>query len=83
MANKSKVIKFKPAGKNDNFIIVGTDINTIIEKEKFELKASEKGVKIEVLSLELTEGLSIKAYDGGKTKSYRKPDQSNSDREIG
>lgn len=63
MANKSKVVKFRPAGKNDNFIVVGTDINTIIEKEKFELKASEKGVKIEALSTELTENLSIKAYD--------------------
>jgi len=63
MASKSKVVKFKPAGMNDNFTVVGTDINTIIEKEKFELKAAEKGVRIEALSTELTENLSIKAYD--------------------
>lgn len=61
MASKSKVVKFRPAGKNDNFIIVGTDINTIIEKEKFELKAAKKGV--EILSTEITEKLSIKVYD--------------------
>ncbi len=63
MASKSKVVKFRPAGKNDNFIVVGTDVNTIIEKEKFELKAAEKGVRIEALSTELTQDLSIKAYD--------------------
>lgn len=61
MANKSKVVKFRPAGKNDNFKVVGTDINTIIEKEKFELKVAEKGV--EILSTDLTENLSIKAYN--------------------
>lgn len=62
---KSKVVKFSPAGKNDEFIIVGTDINTIIEKEKFELKAAEKGIRIEALSTALEKDLSIKAYDGG------------------
>ena len=66
MANKSKVVKFKPAGKDDKFTIVGTDINTIVEKEKFELKSSEKGVKIVDLSIHLDKGSTLKAYDGGK-----------------
>lgn len=78
MANKSKVVKFRPAGKDDNFIVVGTDINTIIEKEKFVLKASEKGVKIEILSTDLDKGVSMKAYDN-ETKSKQK----DSGREIG
>ena len=69
MANKSNVVKFRPAGNKDNFIVVGTDINTIIEKEKFELKASEKGVRIEALSTELKENLSIKAYDNEVVQS--------------
>ncbi len=77
MANKSKVVKFRPAGKNDNFKVVGTDINTIIEKEKFELKASKKGV--EILSTEITENLSIKAYDNelvqNKTKTVNFEDK--------
>ncbi len=31
---KSKIIKYRPAGKNDTFTIVGTDINNIVEKRK-------------------------------------------------
>lgn len=59
---KSKVVKFSPAGKDENIKVVGMDINTIIEKEKFVLKAAERGV--EILSTDLTENLSIKAHDG-------------------
>ena len=70
MASKSKVVKFRPAGKNDDFKVVGTDINTIIEKEKFELKASKKG--IEILSTEITENLSIKAYDNAIAQNETK-----------
>lgn len=99
MANKSKVVKFRPAGKNDNIKVVGTDINTIVEMEKFVLKAAEKG--IEILSTDLTEELSIKAYNGepvqNKTKTanfeakkkttnideYKKSKQKDSGREIG
>ena len=40
---------------------MGTDINNIVEKEKFVMKASEKGVRMEVLSTELTENMVIKA----------------------
>lgn len=58
---ESKIIKFRPVGKNDTFTIVGTDINNIVEKEKFVMKASEKGVRMEVLSTELTENMVIKA----------------------
>lgn len=63
MANKSKDVKTKPTGKDDCFIINGVDFNNIIEKEKFKMKASQKGVKIEVLSTELTENMTIKAQD--------------------
>lgn len=61
MANIKKDVKTNPAGEKDKFSIVGTDINNIIEKERFEMKAAEKGVRIEVLSTELTENMSIKA----------------------
>ena len=62
MAKKeTNIVKFRPAGKNDTFIIVGTDINNIVEKEQFVMKASEKGVKMEVLSTELTEDMVIRA----------------------
>lgn len=63
MANKSKDVKITPMGINDNFIINGVDFNNIIEKEKFEMKAAQKGVKIEVLSTELAENMTIKAQD--------------------
>lgn len=63
MANKSKAVKFNPAGKADNFKIVATDINNIIENERFEMKVATKGVQVEPLSIELEEGVSIKAYD--------------------
>lgn len=63
MANKSKDVKTTPMGINDNFIINGVDFSNIIEKEKFEMKAAQKGVKIEVLSTELTEDMTIKAQD--------------------
>lgn len=62
MAKKeTDIVKFRPAGKNDTFIIVGTDINNIVEREQFVMKASEKGVKMEVLSTELTEDMVIRA----------------------
>lgn len=63
MANKSKDVKTRPAGINDNFIVEGVDFYNIIEKEKFEMKAAQKGVKIEDLSTELTENMSVKAID--------------------
>ena len=40
---------------------MGTDINNIVEKEKFVMKASEKGGRMEVLSTELSENMVIKA----------------------
>ncbi len=76
MANKSKIIKFMegrervishPAGKDDKCTAVGMDVNVVIEKERYELKAAEKGVEVEIfLSTELKEGSTLKAYDGGK-----------------
>lgn len=70
MASKSKVVKFRPAGKNDNIKVVGMDINTIVEKEKFVLKSAQKG--IEILSTDLTENLSIKAYNGEPVQNKTK-----------
>lgn len=64
MANKSKDVKKVPAGMADNFEIAVMDINHIIEKDKVVLKA--RGTKIQNLSTELQQGMSIKAYDGGK-----------------
>lgn len=65
MANKTKDVKNRPAGVNDNFEIAVMDINNIVENNKYVLKA--KGQKVQALSTELEEGMSIKAYAGGKT----------------
>ena len=63
MANKSKDVKTSPAGNNDKFSVNGIAFSNIIEKEKIEMKAAQKSVKIEVLSTELTENMTIKAMD--------------------
>ena len=65
MTIKSKDVKSKPAGKDDNFQFVAIDINNIIENDKFVLKANGS-VKRSDLSTELEQGMSIKAYDGGR-----------------
>ena len=65
MANKSNDGMSKPAGINDNIEIAVMDINNVVENNKFVLKANG-GMKIPDLSTELAEGMSIKAYDGGK-----------------
>ena len=65
MTIKSKDVKIKPAGKDDNFQFVAIDINNIIENDKFVLKANGS-VKRSDLSTELEQGMSIKAYDGGR-----------------
>ncbi len=65
MANKSKDVKNRPAGKDDMFKIVGLDIKSIIELGKDKLKV-DNNVKVSDLSIELTDGMIIKAYDGGK-----------------
>lgn len=64
MANKSKDVKSKPAGINDNIEIAVMDINNVVERNKIVLKAN--GIKIPDLSTELEQGMTIKAYDGGK-----------------
>ena len=57
--------KYRPAGENDNFVILGMDINNIFNKDKkIELKTSKQGVKVEALSTELSENVTIKAYNG-------------------
>lgn len=64
MANIKKDVKTSPAGINDNFEIAVMDINHVVENKKTVLKAN--GVKIPNLSTDLQQGMSIKAYDGGK-----------------
>lgn len=64
MAIKSKDVKTQPAGINDNFEIAVMDINNIVENNKPVLRT--RGVKIPNLSTELVQGMSIKAYNGGK-----------------
>ena len=66
MANKAKDVKTNPAGKDDNFEIAVMDINHVVENNKTVMKAN--GVKISNLSTDLQQGMSIKAYDGGKEK---------------
>lgn len=70
MANKSKDVKYSPAGINDNFEITVMDINHVVENKKTVLKAN--GVKIPNLSTDLQQGMSIKAYDGGKSKEVER-----------
>lgn len=67
MANNSRDVKTKPAGINDDFQIVVMDINNVIEKGKITLKAMD-GKKVQNLSVNLKEGMSIKAYNGGREK---------------
>lgn len=65
MANIAKDVKNRPAGINDNFEIAVMDINNVVENKKNVLKANG-GVKIPNLSTDLQQGMSIRAYDGGR-----------------
>lgn len=64
MAIKSKDVKTRLAGLSDNFEIAVMDINNVVENNRPVLKAI--GVKIQNLSTDLVQGMSIKAYDGGR-----------------
>ena len=70
MANIKKDVKTSPAGINDNFEIAVMDINHVVENKKTVLKAN--GVKIPNLSTDLQQGMSIKAYDGGKRQEVER-----------
>ncbi len=73
MANKSKDVKNRPAGINDNFEIAVMDINNVVEKENRRPVLKVNGsVKIPNLSTDLQQGMSIKAYDGGKTQDIER-----------
>ena len=65
MANIKKDVKTSPAGINDNFEIAVMDINNVVESKIVVLKVNGSA-KISDLSTELQQGMSIKAYDGGK-----------------
>ena len=71
MANITKDVKTRPAGINDNFEIAVMDINRVVENKKTVLKAN-KGVKIPNLSTDLQQGMSIKAYEGGKRQEVER-----------
>ncbi len=71
MANITKDVKTRPAGINDNFEIAVMDINHVVENKKTVLKAN-KGVKIPNLSTDLQQGMSIKAYEGGKRQEVER-----------
>ena len=60
MANIAKDVKNSTREENFDFRIVATDINNIFENEKVKMIVSEEGVKIDVLSTELTENKVIK-----------------------
>ena len=70
MANIKKDVKTSPAGINDNFEIAVMDINHVVENKKTVLKAN--GVKIPNLSTDLQQGMSIKAYEGGKRQEVER-----------
>ena len=70
MAEQKEAVKRRPAGINDNFTIVGADINNIVEKGQYKLNAIP-APKVEVLSIDLKEGSTIKVYNGG-IKSIQK-----------
>ena len=73
MANKSKDVKTRPAGINDNFEIAIMDINNVLEKENKKNVLKVNGsVKIPNLSTDLQQGMSIKAYDGGKMQGIER-----------
>lgn len=71
MANITKDVKTRPAGINDNFEIAVMDINHVVENKKTVLKANN-GVKIPNLSTDLQQGMSIKAYEGGKRQEVER-----------
>ena len=74
MTEKKDYIE-RPAGLNDTFTISGVEMQQIFKGD--EEKATKKNtktitpnyVKREVLSTELTEGMTIRAEDGGKPRS--------------
>ena len=67
MANKLNDGKSNPAGINDNIEIDVMDINNVVENNKYVLKVNNED-KIPDLSTELIQGMTIKAYDGGKNQ---------------
>lgn len=73
MANIAKDVKTRPAGINDNFEIAVMDINNVVEKESKKTVLKVNGsVKIPDLSTELQQGMSIKAYDGGRMQGIER-----------
>ena len=72
MATKTEDVKKRPAGINDDFKLVGVDINNVIENNRTVLKTGNRCIEREHLSTELDEGMVIKAYDGGKPQELER-----------
>ena len=68
-----------PAGMNDNFTIVGVEMQEYFDKQSKEGKATKNNtemktpnqIKREVLSTELEAGMSIVSENGGKKQTKR------------
>ena len=71
MANIKKDVQTRPAGINDNFEIAVMDINNVVESKIVVLKVNGSA-KIPDLSTELQQGMSIKAYEGGKRQEVER-----------
>ena len=62
---QSKDVRTTPAGIHDNFSICGINLMEIFRDDKYVTQAEGK-VRVDNLSTDLIQGMSIKAYDGGK-----------------
>lgn len=64
--------KSKPATKDDNINIVAIDINQIVKKgEKPRLKVTNSTIVHGISSMDLDEGVTIKAIQGGNPNKNR------------
>ena len=57
-----------PAGKGDSFTVAGMEAQQIFENNNKPEIAAPNAVRRDVLSTDLTQGMSIPAADGGKPK---------------
>ncbi len=63
MAKKSKDVKTRPAGINDDFKVESIEMQEIFKDDRYVL-VSNKSASVQNLSTQLVEGMSIKAQDG-------------------
>ena len=65
MAIKSKDVKATAAGMHEDFTRLWLDMKNIFKEDKLVLEATGS-VSVSNLSTDLVQGMTIKAYDGGK-----------------